>query len=107
MITGTPLRASRSATKPIRMMFVSRSSFEKPRPFERFSRTMSPSSTSSGMPRSSNVSMRMSVIVDLPEPERPVIQRVKPLCFGSDMCGCVSLFLSYGWGAGVGGIRAA
>jgi hypothetical protein len=79
VITGTPFRESRSATKAIRRMLMSRSSFENPRPFERFSRTTSPSSTSSGIPRSSNSSISTSVIVDLPEPERPVIQRVNPL----------------------------
>ena len=34
-ITAAPARASREATQPIRSMFVSRSSFEKPSPFVR------------------------------------------------------------------------
>ena len=82
MITGTSLRESRFATKAIRRMLVSRSSFEKPRPFERFSRTTSPSSTSSLEPRLRSSLTRWVVIVDLPEPESPVNQRQKP--FSSD-----------------------
>ena len=42
-ITAPPWRVSREATQPMRSMFVSRSSFEKPRPFERCVRTVSPS----------------------------------------------------------------
>src|SRR5687767_1676127 len=60
-------------------MLVSRSSLEKPSPFERFSRTTSPSSTSSFEPRLRNSLTRWVVIVDLPEPESPVNQRQKPL----------------------------
>src|SRR5207253_9871287 len=37
--TTAPARARRDATQPMRAMFVSRSSFEKPRPFERWVRT--------------------------------------------------------------------
>src|SRR4029077_16428785 len=59
-------------------MFVSRSSLEKPRPFERFSRTMSPSSTSSFDPRARSSLTRMFVMVVLPAPESPVNQRQKP-----------------------------
>ena len=40
------LKASSDATKPMRRMLVSRSSFEKPSPFDRCSRTSSPSSSS-------------------------------------------------------------
>src|SRR5918996_3163915 len=73
-----PLRESRLATKAIRRMLVSRSSFEKPSPLERFSRTTSPSSTSSFEPRLRSSLTRWVVIVDLPEPESPVNQRQKP-----------------------------
>src|SRR3954467_6344035 len=79
VITGTPLRESRSATKAIRRMFVSRSSLEKPRPLERFSRTTSPSSTSTRDPRSRSCCSTIAEIVVLPAPESPVNQRVKPL----------------------------
>src|SRR5919112_6845211 len=78
VITGTSLRESRLATNAIRRMLVSRSSLEKPRPFERFSRTTSPSSTSSFEPRLRSSFTRCVVIVDLPEPESPVNQRQKP-----------------------------
>src|SRR5919106_4751042 len=79
VITGTPFRDSRLATKAMRRMLVSRSSFENPRPLERFSRTTSPSSTSSFEPRRRSSLTRCVVIVDLPEPESPVNQRQKPL----------------------------
>src|SRR6476659_6030750 len=59
-------------------MFVSRSSLEKPRPFERFWRTMSPSRTSSLAPRLRISLTRTFVIVVLPDPESPVNQRQKP-----------------------------
>src|SRR5262249_56762071 len=59
-------------------MFVSRSSFEKPRPFERFSRTMSPSRISSFEPRSRRCPSSNLEIVVLPAPESPVNQRVNP-----------------------------
>src|SRR5436190_14728749 len=77
-MTGTPLRDSRLATKAIRRMLVSRSSFENPRPFERFSRTMSPSSTSSFDPRARSSRTSRLVIVVFPEPESPVNHRQKP-----------------------------
>src|SRR5882762_2584359 len=59
-------------------MLVSRSSLEKPRPFERFSRTMSPSRISSFEPRSRRWPSSSLEIVVLPAPESPVNQRVKP-----------------------------
>src|SRR5512132_3665974 len=59
-------------------MFVSRSSLEKPRPLERFSRTTSPSSTSTREPRSRSSFSTICEIVVLPAPESPVNQRVKP-----------------------------
>src|SRR6188508_3153452 len=66
----------------MRRMFVSRSSFEKPSPFERFSRTSSPSRISTFLPRSCRSGVRKLASVLLPLPESPVNQRVKPL---SDM----------------------
>src|SRR5215212_5064924 len=78
VITPTPLRESRSATNAIRRMFVSRSSFENPRPFERFVRTTSPSRTSTLRPRCASWCSTSSAIVDLPAPERPVNQSVNP-----------------------------
>src|SRR5688572_11571112 len=83
VITGTPLRESRSATKAMRRMLVSRSSLEKPSPFERFSRTTSPSRISSLEPRDRSCSSTSLEMVVLPAPERPVNQRVKP--FSSDI----------------------
>src|SRR5262245_65777179 len=59
-------------------MLVSRSSFEKPSPLERFSRTMSPSRISSFEPRSRRCPSSRREIVVLPAPESPVNQRVKP-----------------------------
>src|SRR6188508_3136512 len=60
-------------------MFVSRSSWEYPRPFERWVRTMSPSSTSTCAPRRSSSAASAWPIVVLPAPERPVSQTVKPV----------------------------
>src|SRR5439155_17173445 len=57
---------------------VSRSSFEKPRPFERCVRTTSPSRYSTFRPRSSSSGPTSSAIVVLPAPESPVNQSVKP-----------------------------
>src|SRR5438094_668585 len=75
-MTKTPFRVSRSATKPMRRMLMSRSSLEKPRPFDRFSRTTSPSSTSTFLPRERSSRSSSSEMVDLPAPERPVSQMV-------------------------------
>ena len=77
-ITAPPWRVRREATQPIRSMFVSRSSFEKPRPFERCVRTVSPSRYSTIRPRRSSSGPTTWAIVDLPDPERPVNQSVKP-----------------------------
>src|SRR5438552_12814755 len=63
----------------MRSMFVSRSSFEKPRPLDRCSRTSSPSSHSTSRPRRSSSGRTSSAIVVLPAPERPVNQSVNPL----------------------------
>ena len=69
-------RVSREATQPMRSMFVSRSSFEKPRPFERCVRTVSPSRYSTTWPRCSSSGPTRCAIVVLPgagesgEPER-------------------------------------
>ena len=46
-----PSRVKRLATQPMRSMLVSRSSLEKPRPFDRCVRTTSPSSGSTSRPR--------------------------------------------------------
>src|SRR5215471_12622748 len=62
----------------MRRMLVSRSSFEKPRPFERLVRTSSPSRTSAWRPRSASSACSRLAIVDLPAPERPVSQITKP-----------------------------
>src|SRR5439155_1276061 len=51
VITAPPCRVSREATQPMRSMFVSRSSFEKPRPFDSRVRTVSPSRYSTTSPR--------------------------------------------------------
>jgi hypothetical protein len=78
-ITTAPARASREATQPMRAMFASRSSFEKPRPFERCVRMMSPSRWSTTKPRRSSSGSTLLAIVVLPAPERPVNQRTNPL----------------------------
>ena len=59
-------------------MFVSRSSFEKPRSFERCVRTTSPSSTSTWAPRRSSSAPTRRDTVVLPAPESPVSQTVNP-----------------------------
>src|SRR5437588_5120544 len=82
-ITAAPCRASREATHPMRSMFVSRSSFEKPSPLDRCSRTSSPSSHSTRSPRRSSSGRTSSAIVVLPAPERPVNHRVKPAPAGA------------------------
>src|SRR5262249_24464993 len=58
--------------------FVSRSSFEKPRPFERCSRTSSPSSHSTLRPRRSSSGRTSSAMVVLPAPDKPVNHSVNP-----------------------------
>src|SRR5262245_40994796 len=73
------LRASRQATKPMRRMFVSRSSLLKPRPLLRFVRITSPSSSSTLSPRCRIVFCTRLARVVLPAPESPVNQRVKPV----------------------------
>src|SRR6188508_1970242 len=59
-------------------MFVSRSSFEKPSPFERCWRTASPSRYSTSRPRRSSSGPTISAIVVFPAPDKPVNQSVKP-----------------------------
>src|ERR671929_1824510 len=63
----------------MRSIFVSRSSFEKPRPLDRCVRTSSPSSHSTSSPRRSSSGRTSSAMVVFPAPESPVNQRVKPL----------------------------
>src|SRR6266545_2238096 len=62
----------------MRSMFVSRSSFEKPRPLDRCSRTSSPSSHSTSRPRRSSSGRTSSAIVVFPAPLSPVNQSVNP-----------------------------
>src|SRR5690349_21269997 len=62
----------------MRSMFVSRSSFENPSPFDRCWRTSSPSSHSTSRPRRSSSGRTISAIVVLPAPERPVNHSVNP-----------------------------
>src|SRR5215218_4648666 len=62
----------------MRSMFVSRSSLENPRPFDRCSRTSSPSSHSTRRPRRSSSGRTSSAIVVLPAPLRPVNHSVNP-----------------------------
>src|SRR2546421_1817098 len=78
-ITAAPCRVSRDATQPIRSMLVSRSSFEKPRPFDRCSRTSSPSSHSTSRPLRSSSGRTSAAIVVLPAPLKPVNHNVNPL----------------------------
>jgi hypothetical protein len=80
-ITATPLRVSRFATKPMRRMFVMRSSRLKPRPMERFVRTMSPSRTSTRRPLFRSSFSTISPMVVFPDPERPVNHTVNPRSF--------------------------
>src|SRR5690348_16544615 len=86
----------------MRRMLVSRSSFEKPRPLDRFVRTSSPSSTSAGRPRSASSACSRLAIVDLPAPDRPVSQTTKPCplppCGGGPGWGG-AVFLSLTWSA--------
>src|SRR5204863_102462 len=62
----------------MRRMLVSRSSFEKPSPLLRFSRTSSPSRTSTWRWRSWSAVSSARAMVLLPPPESPVSQIVKP-----------------------------
>ncbi len=63
----------------MRRMLMSRCSFEKPSSDERCLRTTSPSSSVTGRPPIS-ISLTISALamVDLPEPDRPVKNTVKP-----------------------------
>ena len=81
------------ATKPIRRTFRSLCSFEKPSSDDRFFRTISPSSNVTGLPPISINFVRTALaIVDLPEPDRPVKNKVKPCCAlgGCDARSCVT-----------------
>src|SRR6266487_2611035 len=75
-----PDRAMSLATNPILRMLVSRSSFEKPSPFDRCILTSSPSSVSTCAPRRVISAASIAARVDLPEPDKPVNQTRKPLC---------------------------
>src|SRR5678809_123074 len=92
VIATVPLRESSLATKPMRRMFVSRSSLEKPSPLLNVSRTSSPSSTSTFMPRSSSTCSTRRASVDFPEEGSPVNQSVKPfMCSPYSSAVCVGL----------------
>src|SRR6266851_2036166 len=60
------------------VMLGARSCLEKPKPLDKFVRTSSPSSTSTRCPRCRKSSATRLANDDLPAPERPVNQRVKP-----------------------------
>src|SRR6266403_36481 len=65
----------------MRRMFISRSSLEKPRPFERFVRISSPSRTSTDTPRARNSCSTNPASVVLPAPDNPVNHNVNPFLF--------------------------
>ena len=76
-----PFLVISEATYPILLIFRSRCSFEKPNSEDKFFRTTSPSSKVTGLPPISiNFIISAFAIVDLPEPENPVNNTVKP-CF--------------------------
>src|SRR5215217_117503 len=77
----------------MRRMFVSRSSLEKPRPLERFSRTTSPSRISRRLRRERSSSSSCVEIVVLPAPESPVNQRQKPFSLPSTYSAICSVLL--------------
>src|SRR5471030_29581 len=79
-IAITPWRESNSQTKPMRRIFWSRSSLPKPRPFERWVRTTSPSSSSTLAFNWRSRCSSSAEIVLLPAPDSPVNQSVNPLC---------------------------
>src|SRR5680860_634135 len=72
-------------------MLMSRSSLEKPRPLDRFSRTTSPSRISIGTSASSSLCSTICAIVVLPDPDSPVNQMTHPR---SRFACLMSLFLS-------------
>src|SRR5262245_24854121 len=78
VMAATPWRARSLATKAIRRMFSSRSSREKPRPLVRRRRTSSPSSTSTGHPRSRSSRSSRRARVLLPALGNPVNQTTNP-----------------------------
>src|SRR5258705_9211791 len=65
----------------MRLMLVSRSSLEKPSPFDRLVRTSSPSKTSTFTPRTLSSAAKRAANVVLPAPDNPVNHNVKPLLF--------------------------
>ena len=74
-----PFLVISEATNPMRRMLMSRCSLEKPSSEERFLRTRSPSSSVTGRPPiSSSLICSTLATVDLPDPERPVKNTVKP-----------------------------
>src|SRR3954453_16207746 len=80
-----PCFVTSAATQPMRRMLTSRSSFENPSPFDRCVRTTSPSSSViEREPASRSTTARATV--DLPEPQKPVKNNVRPSPGG---CGTV------------------
>src|SRR4051812_1612896 len=77
-IAMPPWRTISLATKAMRRMFVSRSSLLNPRPFDRWVRTTSPSSSVMLRPRRSSRAASSVAMVDLPAPLRPVSQTQQP-----------------------------
>src|SRR5919199_3515440 len=77
-ITATLFWVRSLATNPILKTFVSLSAREKPRPFDRFVRTISPSKTSTLPMRFLSSFSTISLTVVLPAPERPVNHSVNP-----------------------------
>src|SRR5689334_6214319 len=96
----TPLRDRRLDTKPMRRTLMSRSSLEKPRPFDRFVRTTSPSSSSTRWPILRRRSATGAESVDLPAPDMPVNQSVNPLAMrllhGQPLCPCQAGEIDHG-----------
>src|SRR5712692_808700 len=85
---AAPWRVNLEATQPMRSMFVSRSSFEKPRPLDRCVRATSPSRYSTLRPRRSSSGPTSSAIVVFPALGRPVNQTVNPsvICLLDQRC---------------------
>src|SRR5678816_4076767 len=76
-----PCFAISDATNPIRRMFRSRCSLEKPNSLERCLLTTSPSSRVTLRPEPLSLSISAFAVVDLPAPDRPVRKTVKPFPF--------------------------
>src|SRR3989344_766675 len=73
------LRVSKWQTKPMRLILVSLSSLEKPRPLLKLVRTTSPSRISTLRPAAFRRFSKILAMVDLPAPDNPVNQMVTPV----------------------------